>query len=361
MNSDAQITCLVRAENEDAGRERLVDALHAIGVDHLGENAARRLHIALGDLTQPGLGLSAELADSLALGCDTILHCAAAVNHGKPYSHLREANVSSLFPLLDIMSRGAPKAMHFISSILVFDAINGRACIEGEGFPENPPSFSGYAMSKWCAERILMRARSLGFTVNIYRPSLIIGDTQSGYYDIAEDDFGVSYLRIALATGLLPRTELMAVVNVDETSRSIIATTLSGDALNRNFNIFGIDPLETAIVREAAAAVGITLEEVDIDAWYAAARAAAESRLDLTTSLMTAEFIEHKLKSTGELARTGKAEPAPIVGLDTALEGEQSRIAREAARIFRATDKDIVMVGGEDTKSHHEFVPEGIK
>ena len=123
-----------------------------------------------------------------------------------------------------------------------------------------------------------MRARSLGFTVNIYRPSLIIGDTQSGYYDIAEDDFGVSYLRIALATGLLPRTELMAVVNVDETSRSIIATTLSGDALNRNFNIFGIDPLETAIVREAAAAVGVTLEEVDIDAWYAAARAAAESR-----------------------------------------------------------------------------------
>ena len=325
VNSDAQITCLVRAENEDAGRERLVDALHAIGVDHLGENAARRLHIALGDLTQPGLGLSAELADSLALGCDTILHCAAAVNHGKPYSHLREANVSSLFPLLDIMSRGAPKAMHFISSILVFDAINGRACIEGEGFPENPPSFSGYAMSKWCAERILMRARALGFTVNIYRPSLIIGDTQSGYYDIAEDDFGVSYLRIALATGLLPRTELMAVVNVDETSRSIIATTLSGDALNRNFNIFGIDPLETAIVREAAAAVGVTLEEVDIDAWYAAARAAAELRLDLTTSLMTAEFIEHKLKSTGELARTGKAEPAPIVGLDMALEGEQSQ------------------------------------
>lgn len=362
-NSDAQITCLVRAQNEEAGRKRLVDALHSISVEHPSESALSRLHIVLGELTQPGLGLSSEEARLLAQSCDTILHCAAAVNHWKPYGHLREANVLSVLPLLDIMAGGIPKALHFISSILVFDSINGLGCKEGDAFPDKAPSFSGYAMSKWCAEQVLMRARALGYAVNIYRPSLIIGDSGSGFYDISEDDFGVSYLKLALATGLLPRTELMAVVNVDEASRSIVAATLAGDALNRNFNLFGIDPLETAVVREAASAVGIALEEVDLATWYEAARAVVETRRDLTTALKTAEFIEHRLKaadgastpssdarhSIGEFegAATDDEDPSPLSSNVSSarlvktlvwLEERRTQIAREFSHLASSQD-----------------------
>src|SRR5215469_5935332 len=86
------VTCLVRAESDEAARARLdkiLDELIANGA----ELFAHRVEAVAGEMTAPGLGLKPKTRERLAAEVSTIVHCAANVSFELPLEEIRAINV----------------------------------------------------------------------------------------------------------------------------------------------------------------------------------------------------------------------------------------------------------------------------
>jgi thioester reductase-like protein len=165
----ADVTCLVRAADDRAARDRVVAELAGRGLWRPGWGD--RLTAVAGALDRPGLGLAPARWSELA-EADAILHAGALVNFLYDYRAHRGANVLGPAELLRLAQHGRPAPLHHLSTLGVLDR---EAALHDGPLPEDvdpervrPPE-TGYSRSKWVAERRLARAREAGATVTVLR------------------------------------------------------------------------------------------------------------------------------------------------------------------------------------------------
>jgi nonribosomal peptide synthetase MxcG len=171
--SDAQILCLIRAENREQAFAKITKALakQKLVVGDL----EKRVDVILADLEQPQLGLVKETYLQLAAQCDAIFHNAANTSVMRDYKSLRAANVLSTQTLLQLAAiNGVP--FHLISTIAVAPA----AGLPEEFVPWHEGLQDGYQQSKWASERSAQMALQLGYPISVYRLARVVGDLQSG-------------------------------------------------------------------------------------------------------------------------------------------------------------------------------------
>ena len=122
-----------------------------------------------GDIGERQMGLSEmEWEELVRHPLHGIIHCAAAVNALHSYDRLRASNVVSVIEVLRL-SRLTNAVVVHVSSAAVF---NAYSCPKG-GFPDdfelsaNPKisHLSGYAQSKWMAERLLKATTELAYRI----------------------------------------------------------------------------------------------------------------------------------------------------------------------------------------------------
>ena len=135
-----------------------------------------------GDICQPGVGVSPGTRRQLAERVDEIVHGAATVSFSLPLSESREVNVEGTKRLLDFAEEcqavGGLGCFSYISTAYVAGDHAG-------GFSEEQldvgQSFrNGYERSKFEAEQLVRRA-SARLPVQIFRPSIIVGERESGW------------------------------------------------------------------------------------------------------------------------------------------------------------------------------------
>jgi len=173
QTSDAQILCLIRAENREQAFAKITKALakQKLVVGDL----EKRVDVILADLEQPQLGLVKETYLQLVAQCDAIFHNAANTSVMRDYKSLRAANVSSTQTLLQLAAiNGVP--FHLISTIAVAPA----AGLPEEFVPWHEGLQDGYQQSKWASERSAQMALQLGYPISVYRLARVVGDLQSG-------------------------------------------------------------------------------------------------------------------------------------------------------------------------------------
>jgi amino acid adenylation domain-containing protein/thioester reductase-like protein len=183
--TNATIYCLVRAQSELAASARLKATLSAW--DLWSDEYHERIVAVPGDLRLPRLGLRAATYQLLCDATDTIYHCATSMNHLETYAMAKPANVEAAKELLRIATRGRRKLVNYISSASVFSpataaasrVVNESSSIDGE----RHSTASGYAASKWVAEKIFMLADAKGIPSNIFRVGLVWADERQGRYD----------------------------------------------------------------------------------------------------------------------------------------------------------------------------------
>ncbi|WP_264020267.1 SDR family oxidoreductase, partial [Mycolicibacterium setense] len=99
IQTEARISCLVRASTPEEGRQRILNNLCRYGLWDV--TFEPRVDVVLGDLTAPWLGLDGLAPfQVLARSIDTIVHSAAWVNFVYPYQHLKATNVESTETIL---------------------------------------------------------------------------------------------------------------------------------------------------------------------------------------------------------------------------------------------------------------------
>ncbi len=211
-----RVYCLLRPEHGRDGDERL-QRLLAVEGQPLPADARERCQAVDGDVTDPHLVRERAMRDRLLSEVDRIIHCAATVKFDTALTDARRINVEGTRHVLgfadEVHGRGRLRRVDYFSTAFVAGAADGLVQedhLQASGFNNT------YERTKFEAEQ-LVRAAQERLPIAIFRPSVVVGDSQTGY----TSNFRVLYwpLKI-LASGLVivvpaDRQGIVDVVSVD--------------------------------------------------------------------------------------------------------------------------------------------------
>jgi thioester reductase-like protein len=237
--TDRTVYALVRARDDEEAQARLRAAVGRV-VDAPGRFDHRLLAIR-GDVAQPGLGIPRSRRLALAESVTEIVHSAASVSFTLPLAEAREINVEGTRRILELadlcMAHGSLRRVAYVSTAYVAGDATGTFGEDdhdvGQGFRNT------YERTKWEAER-LVRAHAERLPVQIFRPSIVVGEQETGWTAA----FNVIYgpLR-AFAQGasvpVIPgrRSAPVDVVPVDYVADAIFALSARADGAGRTYSL----------------------------------------------------------------------------------------------------------------------------
>jgi thioester reductase-like protein len=216
---------LIRADSDEAAAARLDRALEALGVDR--DRAAGRVTAVAGDVCEPLLGLDTRRRVWLAERTGRIIHCAASVSFTLDLAESRQINVVGTRRMLDLAEFCAGIGGGLDSFVHVSTAY--VAGTHPEPFSETDLDCgqefrNAYERSKFEAE-LAVRKRAESLPVQVVRPSIVVGDSRTGW----TPSFNVVYGPLkAFERGAFPvvparRDAAVDIVPVDFVADGIVA------------------------------------------------------------------------------------------------------------------------------------------
>ncbi len=244
----ATIYCLMRADTEEKGFKLLKNKLTKW---KLWNNQYKdRIVVIKGDLALPFLGINNKTYNSISQKIDMIFHNATYMNHLDTYETMKNVNVTGLKNIIKFACINRQKIIQYISTTGVFtkSEYNSKHIDEDSSINSQMHYKSnGYNATKWVAEKIIMNAQKRGIPGNIYRLSLVTGDTILGRCD--KNQWFTRLLKIYTTLGCGfddGDTKWLSITPVDYAVQSIV-----GLALNKpNNNIFHITNPELTSLKE---------------------------------------------------------------------------------------------------------------
>jgi amino acid adenylation domain-containing protein/thioester reductase-like protein len=241
-HTDAKVTAIVRAKNNDGAYNRLDDHYQdRFGTD-LASDGADRIEVWTGDLSVEGFAMDNTVYDRLEAEVDTILHSAALTSHYGDWDSFVTANITSVEKLADFARKGTPKTMHHVSTTSIgAGLIEGRSRALFTEFDVDMGQHSGnnYIRSKLQAEVALEKLRNEGFPVNVYRAGNIACDSETGIFQRnVEDNAFYQQIRAYVNLGAAP--DFMDVRNlsyVDQSAQAIVTLMTRPGLLGQTFHI----------------------------------------------------------------------------------------------------------------------------
>lgn len=197
-----QVSVLMRSR----GR-RTVDERAAHLFCELGLTTDERVRIAVlhGDVSVSGFNLDAVTINRLTETVDLIIHTAATTSLTADRTLCEAVNRTGTANALTLAARclGSGRLKRFIHLSTAFVAGGGSGAIAYEDeLPISPTHLNHYEWSKYEAERLVRVAMRAGLPATIFRPSMVVGESETG----RTRDFNVIYplLRI-MASGYVKR------------------------------------------------------------------------------------------------------------------------------------------------------------
>lgn len=231
------IYALVRARSDAEAQERLGATLELLGMPSLERGS--RLTAVAADIEQHGLGLDDARRAELAERVSEVVHSAASVSFTLPLAESRRINVEGTRQMLDFAEeareRNGLDRFAYVSTAYVAGTYAGE--FREDQLDVGQDFRNAYEQSKFEAER-LVRERSGRLPVQVFRPSIIVGERRTGW----TSSFNVLYTPLkAFARGALPllpadRAAPVDVVPVDYVADAIV--TLANEPLRESGETF---------------------------------------------------------------------------------------------------------------------------
>lgn len=276
QQTSAKLYCLVRASNARDGFARIQANLERYLI--WNQELSDRIIPVIGDLTQPYLGLSESEFLTLASQTEVIYHSGALINLAYPYSALRASNVGGTEEILRLASWVKLKSVHFVSTLDVFQSpayFQDQPIFEQTPLTHGHELYRGYAQTKWVAERLLQTARDRGIPVNIYRPGMISGHSETGVSPVT--DLLCRFLKgiIQLKTApILDRP--ISMVPVDYVSKAIVHLAQQSTECGQVFHLTNPNSSQLGQLVHDLQQFGYEIEEIPYDRWLSLLRDLSE-------------------------------------------------------------------------------------
>jgi thioester reductase-like protein len=229
LSDEHEVHCLIRAADDGEADARLRAALARVQAPQSG----RAVAIA-GDITSPGLGMSDAGYANLAERVGTIIHSAASVSFDLPIGEARAINVQGTQRMLDLAA-AVPDLERFTYVSTAYVAGDRRGTVYEEDH-KGGRFRNSYERSKHEAEA---RVRDSGLPWTIARPSIVVGERETGW----TASFNVLYAPLrALSAGAYPviparRRAPLDVVSVDYVADAVAALSSHPEAVAGTFHL----------------------------------------------------------------------------------------------------------------------------
>jgi nucleoside-diphosphate-sugar epimerase len=182
---------LARQQRTSSPEERVIKLLKKIDPDY--SRLPGTFEVVEGDVAKPHLGKSRQFWVDKKGTVDEVWHSAAVLHFRDTYEEITEAiNINGTVNVLNTAHDLDIKRFHHISTAYVSGKSPGKVMesqIKHEYDFRNP-----YERTKYDAEHeVLKKSKQYGFNTTIYRPSVIVGDSETGktlsftgFYNIAK-------------------------------------------------------------------------------------------------------------------------------------------------------------------------------
>tara|TARA_B100000029_G_scaffold359119_1_gene351954 strand:- start:165 stop:842 length:678 start_codon:yes stop_codon:yes gene_type:complete len=190
-----RLYCLVRADNEEHGRERLRGSLARVVPEQRAEELMARVVAVPGDLRKDGLGIAEGTMGTMLREVTVVLHAAADVRFNQDLEDARDRNVAGTARVADLarqmQQEGALRRFDWVGTAFVAglrtDLVGEDELVHEEGWKNS------YEQSKYEAELLLRRSYG-DLPMTILRPSIIVGESNTGQ----TSNFGMLYWPVQL-------------------------------------------------------------------------------------------------------------------------------------------------------------------
>lgn len=180
LRTDREVIALVRGTDDGDASARIDELLKTLIAPARRMEFRARVRAVASDLEQPLLGLSQATWDGLAACIGAVVHCAASVRHTLELADARRINVGGTREILrlarDAYDSGHLDRIVHVSSAYVAGDRAGRPA-EGEA-DVGQHLRNTYERTKLEGEQVV---RASGLPVAIVRPSIVVGDSGSGW------------------------------------------------------------------------------------------------------------------------------------------------------------------------------------
>jgi thioester reductase-like protein len=237
-DTTAKVYCLLRPEADMSAEQRLQALLVPEG-EPLAAEARARCHAVLGDIVDTDLLLDPPMRERLLGEVDRIIHCAATVKFNKALDKARRINVDGTRHVLRfaeaLHARGRLRRVDYFSTAFVAGNSARRAY---EDRLDAAQFNNTYEQTKWEAEQLVRDAQQR-LPITVYRPSIIVGDSKTGY----TSNFRVLYWPLkVLASGLVivvpaDRQGIVDVVPVDYVVEAFDALSRSERSIGKCYHL----------------------------------------------------------------------------------------------------------------------------
>lgn len=182
LNDGFCLKLLVRGATHSPAQERYSEIfpIHA-SMAYVFGSLSNGVEIIEGDITKSSLGLDAKEYIRLAETVDEVFHCAAATKFDNDACDTHaQTNVSGTENIAWFCYAGKPKRLHYISTAYV--AGKRRDTVFEHELDRKQDFNNTYERSKFNSEkRVREFAGRYNIPTTIYRPSIIVGDSSTGY------------------------------------------------------------------------------------------------------------------------------------------------------------------------------------
>jgi thioester reductase-like protein len=241
QSTSAKIVLLIRKATQEK-RDKFFRDLLAFGGGFWPVGFSfSRIKIVEGDVALPDLGMAPRVRARLFREIDIIYHSAAVIKLSGAEKETQAVNVGGTRNVLEFAlecsSRGRLGRVVHVSTIAVSGDRSG--VIYEDDLDEGQAFNSPYEKSKFQAEKIVEEYREKGLNILIVRPSMVIGDSRTGF----TNHFNIFYFQLRLLSqgvlDIIPLNEDAAynLIPVDYTAKAICQISYDEAIQNMNFHI----------------------------------------------------------------------------------------------------------------------------
>jgi nucleoside-diphosphate-sugar epimerase len=171
-----RLILLARPYKQEGAAQRIDRLFRWLGMD--SPQMARSQTIEA-YLEKPGFGLDPGLYRSIVRQTDEIIHCASNTSFSeRKRKEIETVNLETLRHVLDFAAESRCAFFHHLSTAYVAGQRQGPC---REAFVETHNFTNVYEETKYRGERMIFDlCRSQGIRLNIYRPSIVYGDSKTG-------------------------------------------------------------------------------------------------------------------------------------------------------------------------------------
>ncbi|MEL7671042.1 AMP-binding protein [Methanobacterium sp.] len=231
-----KIIALIRGNDKQHATNRLSRAWWEFPelLDELGN----RIHVLNGDITRNELGIEKQEYKNLIQTVTHIIHTAADWKLKSSLEELQKINVQGTENMLKLAQLAhEDHGLERFSHVSTAYVAGGKKGVVSEDSLTSKYGFlSDYEKTKFESEVLV---RKSGFDVSIFRPSMIVGDSSTGYIKTFNTVYVPLRLYLSGKLKIIPVSRSMKInlVPVDYVADSIVKLTFEGKAVNKTFHL----------------------------------------------------------------------------------------------------------------------------